>query len=61
MSTTKVLKRIDELFDEKLQTKTGWGKNEVLQAYRDIVSKTLNEVLAEMLDEHEKKQDKTGN
>lgn len=55
MSTTKVLKRIDELFDEKLQTKTGWGKNEVLQAYRDIVSKTLNEVLAEILDAEEKK------
>lgn len=55
MSTTKVLKRIDELFDEKLQTKTGWGKNEVLIAYRDIVSKTLNEVLAEMLDAEEKK------
>lgn len=55
MSTTKVLKRIDELFDEKLQTKTGWGKNEVLIAYRDIVSKTLNEVLAEILDAEEKK------
>ncbi len=42
----KLLKRIDELFDEALKQKTGWGKNEVLELYR----KCVNEAIMDMLD-----------
>jgi len=41
-----LLKRIEELFTEKLQAKTGWGRNEVLAAYKEAV----NEAILEMLD-----------
>lgn len=43
----KILKRIEEIFTEKLQAKTGWSKNEVLAAYKDAV----NEALTECVDE----------
>lgn len=42
----KILKRIEEIFEEKLQVKTGWGRNEIIQAYREAV----NEALIELLD-----------
>ena len=42
----KLLKRIDEIFELKLQEKTGWGRNDVLKAYREAV----NEAILEMLD-----------
>ena len=41
----KLLKRIDEIFESKLQTKTGWGRVEVIQMYRDSVSEALMERL----------------
>lgn len=44
----KLLKRIEELFTEKLQAKTGWGRNEVLKAYKSSV----NEALLEFIDEN---------
>ena len=43
--TKQLLKRIDELFAAKLQAKTGWGRNEVLQAYNDAVQEALMEAL----------------
>ena len=42
----KLLKRIDELFEGKLQERTGWGKNDILKIYREAV----NEAILEMLD-----------
>ena len=42
----KLLKRIDEIFELKLQEKTGWGRNDVLKIYREAV----NEAILEMLD-----------
>ena len=42
----KLLKRIDEIFEQKLQEKTGWGRNDVLKIYREAV----NEAIIEMLD-----------
>lgn len=42
----KLLQRIQELFTEKLQVKTGWGRNDVLKIYQDAV----NEAMMEMLD-----------
>lgn len=42
--------RIEEIFTEKLQRKTGWGRNEVLMAYKDAVI----EATLELIDKHEK-------
>ena len=42
----KLIDRIAELFEEKLQEKTGWGRNDVLKIYREAV----NEAILEMLD-----------
>tara|TARA_R110000796_G_scaffold61674_6_gene142634 strand:+ start:2442 stop:2579 length:138 start_codon:yes stop_codon:yes gene_type:complete len=41
-----LIKKIEEIFTEKLQTKTGWGRNDVLIVYKESV----NEALLEMLD-----------
>lgn len=41
----KLLQRIEELFTAKLQDKTGWGRNEVLQLYKDSVTEALLELL----------------
>ena len=41
----KLIKRIEELFNEKLKEKTNWGRNEVMQAYKDAVSEALLETL----------------
>lgn len=41
----KLLERIDELFEQKLQAKTGWGRNDVLAAYREAVRQALMETL----------------
>mgnify|MGYP000858076154 CR=1 FL=1 len=41
----QLLKRIEEIFSEKLKEKTGWGRNEVLQAYKDSVSEALMELI----------------
>ena len=41
----KPIKRIEEIFEEKLQAKTGWGKNEVMIVYKEAVSDALLETL----------------
>lgn len=41
----QLLARIKELFTEKLQVKTGWGRNEVLAAYNAAVQEALLEAL----------------
>lgn len=42
----KLLDRIRELFQAKLATKTGWGRNDVLTAY----DQAMNEALLELID-----------
>jgi len=42
----KILNRIEEIFTEKLQAKTVWGRNEIIDIYR----KSVNEALMELLD-----------
>ena len=42
----KLINRVTELFEEKLQEKTGWGRNDVLKIYKEAV----NEAILEMLD-----------
>lgn len=47
MTTKDLLKQIERNFHEKLQEKTGWGRNEVISLYKDAT----NEVLADTIDE----------
>ncbi len=41
----QLLKRIEEIFTEKLQSKTGWGRNDVLTVYKEAVSEAILEML----------------
>lgn len=41
----QLLQRIEQLFNEKLQAKTGWGRNEVMAAYKEAVTEALMELL----------------
>ncbi len=41
MKTSELLKAIDKAFEEKLEEKTGWGRNEIKAAYRSVVIETL--------------------
>ncbi len=41
----KLLNRIEEIFTEKLQQKTGYGRNEVLAMYQASVNEALMETL----------------
>lgn len=41
----KILKRVEELFMQKLQTKTNWGRNKVIKAYREATNEALMELL----------------
>lgn len=42
----KLLARIEEIFNQKLQEKTSWGRNDV----KDIYKQAVNEALMELLD-----------
>jgi len=41
----ELLMRIQVIFAEKLQAKTGWGRNDVLAIYKDSVSEAIMETL----------------
>ena len=45
MTTKELLQRIEKIFTEKLSHKTGWGKNEILVAYKDSVKEALMEMI----------------
>lgn len=42
----KLLERIEAIFTAKLQSKTGWGRNEVLAIYKEAVTEAVLEMLA---------------
>lgn len=46
MKTSELLKKIEQAFGEKLEEKTGWGRNEVKSIYQSVV----NEVLIQIAD-----------
>jgi hypothetical protein len=46
MKAKELLKRIEEIFTQKLSRKNGWGYKEVLVIYKESV----NEALLEMID-----------
>jgi len=41
----KLLERIKFLFTEKLKSKTGWGRNEIISAYDECVNTAIMEML----------------
>jgi hypothetical protein len=46
----KLIEKIKELFKQKLNAKTGWGKNEVLQLHNDAVNESVLWLLDEEID-----------
>lgn len=45
MKTKKIVFEIKERFEAALQSKTGWGKNDVIKLYHNIVIEVLVENL----------------
>lgn len=41
----KILQKIEEIFIAKLQSKTSWGKNEVVILYKEAVNEALLEFI----------------
>ncbi len=41
----KLIKKIEELFNEKLQAKTNWGRNEILKLHKDAVIEAVLDTL----------------
>ena len=46
----ELMTEIDKRFQEALQTKTGWGKDEVYQLYNKITNEVYLEYLAKLMD-----------
>lgn len=44
----KLFERIQSLFFYELSKKTGWGKNDVMELYKDCVNKVLLEFIDEL-------------
>lgn len=44
MKTAELLKQIEQRFSEKLEEKTGWGRNEIKAAYHTAVIEVLAEI-----------------
>ena len=40
-----IFRRLEEIFEEKINKKTGWGKNEIMKAYREAVQGVLIEII----------------
>ena len=36
---------LEKCFKEKLNAKTGWGRNEILEAYKESVNEALLEII----------------
>ena len=43
----ELLKRIEEIFSQKLQLKTGWGRNEIILIYKESVTEAVFEFIPE--------------
>jgi hypothetical protein len=41
----KLIQRIEEIFEKKLQAKTGWGRNEILALHKEAVTEALLELI----------------
>ncbi len=45
MTTSETLYRAEELFQEKLKAKTGWGRNELIVMFQTCIRQALGESL----------------
>lgn len=45
MTTQELLQKIEEIFAKKLMAKTGWGRNEIMTAYKDAVIEALSSMI----------------
>jgi hypothetical protein len=48
MTRRDVLKSMGKIFEEKLQRKTGWGRNEVLSIFKESIIEALVDNLDEV-------------
>lgn len=48
MTRREVLRQITKLFEERLQKKTGWGRNELLVEFKECVIECLTDELDEL-------------
>lgn len=46
----EIMKEIELRFEKALESKTGWGKNEVLELYRKISSEVYLEKLSMLME-----------
>ncbi|MDH6310902.1 hypothetical protein M2451_004059 [Dysgonomonas sp. PFB1-18] len=53
MKTSELLKQIEQAFAQKLEEKTGWGRNEIKAAYRSAVNETLMEITDKIIENEE--------
>ena len=44
------MKRLSEIFEQRLQEKTGWGRNEIIELHRQCVVQVLYEQRAEAIE-----------
>ena len=44
----KTFKLLETKFKAALQAKTGWGKNEVLELFREVADATVTELLSQL-------------
>ena len=40
-----IFRRLEEIFEKSISRKTGWGKNEIMKAYREAVQAVLIEII----------------
>lgn len=40
-----VIKRIQEIFEEKLKIKTSWGRNDVMNIYKEAIIEAMTEFM----------------
>jgi hypothetical protein len=50
----EILKLIDKKFIERLHKKTGWGRNEIIEIYHEIVNEAVMDVLSSKLRDEDK-------
>lgn len=46
----EIMNEIEQRFEQALQSKTGWGKDEVLKLYRKVASDVYLEKMSELMD-----------
>lgn len=47
MYNKQLIERIEEIFTQKLEAKTGWGRNEIKLAFKDAVMQASLELIDE--------------